>query len=144
LFDLCGRDGHATAALMDEFAARGRFRLGSQQLAAARRLFRAARVSESRTLAEIARCHRETGIVIDPHTAVALAAARGEADPALPTVVLATAHPAKFPQAIQRAIGKRPDTPPALVAALRGPERCAHLAADFAAVRAYIRQRSRP
>jgi threonine synthase len=143
LFDLCGRDGRATAALMAEFAAQGRFRLGGKPLAAARRLFQGARVSEAQTRAEIARCYRETGIVIDPHTAVALAAARRHADPATPTVVLATAHPAKFPQAIQRAIGKAPEIPPALEAALGGAERCAHLDADFAAVRAYIKQRSR-
>jgi threonine synthase len=143
LFDLCGRDGAATAGLMEEFAAHGRFRLGRKPLAAARRHFLGARVGEAQTRGEIARCYRETGIIIDPHTAVALAAARRNANPAVPTVVLATAHPAKFSEAIQRAIGKLPETPPALGAALRGPEHCAHLAADFAAVRAYIKQRSR-
>ena len=92
----------------------GEFTIRPEPLAAIRRDFDAVRVSEAECAAEIARVHRESGITIDPHTAVGVAAARAalRRDPATPVVALATAHPAKFPDAVERATGERPALPP--------------------------------
>src|SRR5207237_4752923 len=84
----------------------------------ARQLFAGHRVDDAMTLDAIADTYRRTGMLIDPHTAVAVASARAEiaADGGgtTPIVALATAHPAKFPDAVERATGIRPAPPPSL------------------------------
>jgi threonine synthase len=81
---------------------------------AVRREFAGFSLSDVDTLAEIARTWRESGYLADPHTAIGLAAARALAPVGLPVIAAATAHPAKFPDAIQKAVGFRPSLPPPL------------------------------
>ncbi len=104
LFDIHGRDGRAVRALMASLAQSRRFALSAQALSALRAVFSADRADENETAAAIRTMLRETGHLIDPHTAVAVAVAEKETrDPSIPMVVLGTAHPAKFPDAVEAA-----------------------------------------
>ena len=106
LFELYDREGAAVAQLMGELAGGG-FALPQGALDRLRAEFDSARASEAETLAAIAATYRATGEVVCPHTAVGLHAARARrGDPAVPMVVLATAHPAKFPDAVEAACGR--------------------------------------
>ena len=112
LFDAYGRDGQAVRTLMNSFAQSQRFALSSQALAEIRACFSADRADEDETAATMRTVLRETGQFIDPHTAVGVAVAEKESrDPAIPMVVLSTAHPAKFPDAVAAACGVRPALP---------------------------------
>ena len=112
LFELYDREGPAVAALMGELG-RGGFALSQGALDRLRAEFDSARASEAETAAAIAETYRATGEVVCPHTAVGLHAAPARrGDPAVPMVVLATAHPAKFPDAVEAACGVRPALPP--------------------------------
>ena len=109
LFDIHGRDGRAVRALMASFAQSRRFALSAQALSALRAVFSADRADENETAATIRTMLRETGHLIDPHTAVGVAVAEKETrDPSIPMVVLGTAHPAKFHDAVEAACGVRP------------------------------------
>ena len=144
IFEASGRDSGRVRALMADFAEAGAFSLSKTELAAMRTVFSACRVDEAETAATIARLHRETGYLADPHTAVGLAAAiRDRGDSSAPMIVLATAHPAKFPDAIEKAAGCLPSIPKRLEKALSGREEFASIEANAASVRAFIRQRSR-
>ena len=141
LFDVVGRDGAAVAAALEGFRASGRLDLGAARNAEALALFDGARLDDDGTLAEIARLQRETGELVDPHSAVGIAAARAKAlDPAVPVVALATAHPAKFPDAVERACGHRPALPARLADLYERAERCTVLPNDLAAVEGEIRK----
>ncbi len=92
----------------------------------------------------MARVHAECGLLVDPHTAVGLGAAREHrGDPTVPMVTLATAHPAKFPDAVERATGVRPPLPAHLADLFERPERTSQLPNDLAAVQALVRSVSR-
>ncbi len=136
LFDLMGRDGRRVARLMEGFATTGRIAVPERVLARARAHFRSGRASEQRTLDAIRRLYEESGVIVDPHTAVGLAVAR-ELDGELPRplVHVATAHPAKFEEAILRAIGRSPEKPTALVRLERLEERFLVLDNDLEAVK---------
>ncbi len=143
-FELKHGDGAGVAEAMTEFRRTGTLPASAAEWQEARRLFAAYRVDDEATLEEIAATYRATGIMLDPHSAVAVAAARAmRRDASRPMVALATAHPAKFPEAIRRAIGTEPTLPPALAALARLPERDLSLPNDLGAVRAFIRQRAR-
>jgi threonine synthase len=144
LFDLFERDGAAVAECMARFRASGRFEVTADQFARARSLFSGHRVDEDLTGATIRDTWKATGgMLIDPHTAVGVAAARAEAiDPAVPVIVAATAHPAKFPDAVERATGIRPPLPPRLADLYERTERYDVLPNDAAAVQAYVRSRT--
>jgi threonine synthase len=104
LFDLYGRDGKAIARLMDAFRQNGDFRLDESALAAARQLFASHRIDDERTVAVIAEEFERSEYLLDPHTAIGLEAGRRcRRDAATPMICLATAHPAKFPEAVQKA-----------------------------------------
>ena len=143
LHDLLERDGRAVARHMASFRQSGRLPLDEARWQAARRLFRGHAVDDEGTLAEIARTHAATGMTVDPHTAVGVAAARALRDPAMPTVALATAHPAKFPEAVERATGRRPPLPDALAAQAERPERAARMVNDLGLLKTFIRERVR-
>lgn len=145
LFDLLGRDGTAVEAAMRRFRADGLFTVTDGQLADARSVFVGARVDEERTLSTIAEVERASGgYTLDPHSAVGLAAARlVDIDPELPRVVLATAHPAKFPDAVAAATGRRPALPPRLSDLYEREERFTVLPNDLAAVQSFVEARSR-
>ncbi len=142
LFDLHDRDPAKVRGLMDQLKQAGGFRLEGAALDRARETFAAQRVDESQTLDTIRRVHHECGgYLVDPHTAVGVEAARREADPAVPMITLATAHPAKFPDAVEQAAGVRPPLPERMADLYDRPERCEVLPNDFDAVTAHIRSR---
>lgn len=112
LFDASGRDAAAIRAMMGSLAQSKRFAMPPQALSEIRNLFSADRASEDEVAATIRTTLRETGHFIDPHTAVGVAVAEKEnRDPSLPMIVLSTAHPAKFPDAVEAACGMRPGLP---------------------------------
>ena len=141
LADLTGRDGAAVRALMAGLAERGEFTLDGARLAEARENFTAARADDDACLAAIAEVWRACGRMIDPHSAAGVHAARLHATGKAPMVSLATAHPAKFPDAIERAIGIRPQLPPRLAALAGRPERVTALPADAALLTRFVRDR---
>lgn len=141
LFELYDREGPAVAALMGELRDHGRFRLSQGALERLREGFDSACVSEEETRQTIAALHAETGHVVCPHTAVGVAAARARrGDPATPMVVLATAHPAKFPDAVEAACGVRSPLPPRLADLFERPERFTRVTNDLAAIEALIKE----
>jgi threonine synthase len=144
LFEAYGRDPAPVRALTGSLAQSRRFEIAPSALAAIRAHFSADRASEEETAATIRILRKETGYLADPHTAVALAVAEKETrDPAVPMVVLATAHPAKFPDAVEAACGMRPALPDWLAHLSAGPERITLLPADQAAVEHFILAASR-
>ena len=139
LFELNGRDGGLTTEQMGLFRSSGRMALESDQLRELQATFTAASVDEQGTLDQIARTYAGSGVVVDPHTAVGLRAAEAAGrDADIPVVALATAHPAKFPDAVEKAIGTRPPLPEHLADLFDRPERYAIVANDIGAVKAVI------
>jgi threonine synthase len=140
LYDLCGGEGTEVARLLAEFAAHRTLGVSETALGRARELFDAAKVDEDATAATMAEVLAATGQLVDPHTAVGIRAGRAcRLDLKTPLVTLATAHPAKFPDAVQQATGIRPPLPQRLADLLQRPERCTVLPNDLAAVRRHIR-----
>jgi threonine synthase len=142
LFELAGRNSARVRARMDELRRTGTFHLEAGELAALRSLFAAHSIDEHETEMTIRNLYAETGVVIDPHTAVGLAAARRESG-GEPMIVLSTAHPAKFPEAIERATGRIPEQPERLKAKLGGVERLTVLPSDARAVTSFIAEHAR-
>jgi threonine synthase len=144
LFEACDRDSAAVRGLMASLAQSRRFVLPARALAAVRTYFTADRADEDETAATIRTTLRETGYCVDPHTAVGLAVAEKEPrDPAVPMVVLSTAHAAKFPDAVAAACGVRPALPDWLADLPRRTERVTRLPADQAAVEKFVLAASR-
>ncbi|WP_426264359.1 threonine synthase [Sphingomonas sp. PWP1-2] len=143
LFDLGGRDGHALADQMRGFETSKAMRLTNAQREGAAALFASDRIDlDDMALAMRWACEA-SGQVIDPHTAIGLAAARRADLPAdVPIVTLATAHPAKFRDAVERATGQRPVLPARMGDLFEREERYASLPGTFEAVTAYIAERA--
>jgi threonine synthase len=143
LFEMNGRDGGITAEQLARFRSTGRLEVEPDQRAEwIDGTFRAASYDDDATIAEIRRMYRSTGMLVDPHTATGTAAAHAMGD-ARPVVTLATAHPAKFPDAVERAVGHRPQLPAHLADLFERPERTATLPNDLAAVQAFVASVSR-
>lgn len=142
LFDLLGRDAAAVTQLMKQFAEKKSFTLPPDAMAQARREFTARRGTDDDTLAMMRACYEATGLQIDPHTAVGLHAATRsmEADPAVPMVVLACAHPAKFPDPVTAATGHAPPVPPRLAAVLKKAEHLMVMPNDVTRLKNSVRQ----
>jgi threonine synthase len=144
LFDAYGRDPAPIRALMGSLAQSRRFSIAGGPLAEIRARFAADRADEDETAATIRAAQREAGYLIDPHTAVAVAVAEKEPrDPAVPMVVLSTAHPAKFPDAVKAASGITPRLPDWLTDLNTRPEKVAVLPPDQAAIEKFITAASR-
>jgi threonine synthase len=125
---------------MHQFRGDGRVDLGPGRLARAAEVFHGESFDDDETLDEITRTFERSGYLCDPHTAVGLAAARAaRRDPSRPMVALATAHPAKFPDAVEAAIGLRPALPDELADLFDRPERFTSLPNDIAEVEAFVR-----
>jgi threonine synthase len=139
LFELLDRDAAATAAAMLDFRRTGRMAVPDAVWRRARALFHGFRLDDPGTEAEIRRLHAACGYLADPHTAIGVAAATALAEPGVPTVAMATAHPAKFPEAMQRATGHAPALPPHLADLFAREERFTVLPNDLAAVQAAVR-----
>ena len=139
LFEVYDRDGDAVRRLMASLAQSGSFALSARALAGIRTVFSADRADEEETAATIRTTLRETGRVIDPHTAVGVAVAEKETrDQSIPMIVLATAHPAKFPDTVEAACGVRPPLPEWLADLTQRPERITTLPVDQVAVEHHI------
>ena len=131
LFDLCGQSGAEVQNLMETMRTTGAFSVTPQQLGQAKKIFTAARASDDQTIATIAEIHKQNGYILDPHSAVGVAVARQlSLELPEPVVCLACAHPAKFPETIQRSIGITPPLPEAVSTLLRKTERTVLLPAD--------------
>lgn len=144
LFDLLGRDPMALTGVMDEFKKNGKFKMGENHMKQAREEFTATRCNDEDTIKIIANCYKETGMIIDPHTAVGLSGAlKLKDDPSMPIINLACAHPAKFPDAVEKAIGKRPELPERLSDLLERPEFFTPIANDLKKVEDYIAKNTR-
>src|SRR5687768_11743908 len=145
LFDCGGRDGAAIAEQMRGFETSKAMRLTNSQAEGASSLITSARVEPDEMSQAMRWAHEATGQIIDPHTAIGLHAARAAALPAdVPVVTLATAHPAKFPNAVERATGQRPPLPSRVGDLFEREERCTELPGDYAAIAAYVAEHATP
>lgn len=139
LFDLAGRDGAAIASMMGEFDQKRAMTIPADMLAGARDLFSSASIDGDAMALALRWAQERGGQVIDPHSAVGLAAARAQGiDADIPVVTLATAHPAKFREAVERATGVRPPLPARLGNLFEREERYTKLPGDYDAVKAFI------
>ncbi len=139
LFEIHGRDGSAIAEMMARFRSEGTVTVDTGRLDLLADHWSAGRVDDARTSETIARLYEQQGVLIDPHTAVGLAAAReARADASVPMVVLGTAHPAKFPAAVEASSGVHPQLPDRLADLFDREERLVTVANDYVAVRSLI------
>jgi len=141
LFEGCDRDAAWTAAAMDDFARDRRLAIPQEVLASLRARYSAFAKDDAATIAAIKAVHDRTGRIIDPHTAVGVAAASELPRAAGPVVILSTAHPAKFPDAVARAIGAPPPVPPRLQGLEKLPERVETLPGNLPLIRDFISSR---
>jgi len=145
LFDCGGRDGAAMAEQMRSFEADKAMQLTNSQREGASALFTSVRADQQQVLQALRWAHENAGEVIDPHTAVGLhAALASELDPSIPMVTLATAHPAKFPDAVERATGLRPNLPSRVGDLLAREEAYSELPGEYDAVRDFVTQHASP
>lgn len=143
LFELFDGDGDATAELVSQFRRRGRAALDPDRRLRLRSALDGDRLSDPETLEAMRRVWESHSVLIDPHTAVGVGVAERRRRPGELVVTLATAHPAKFPEAVAAATGVVPEPPPALAGLADRPERCARLPNDLAAVTELVRSVSR-
>ncbi len=139
LFDLSGRDGAAITGMMGEFDRQRAMTIPADMLAGARGLFSSASIDGDAMALALRWAQEHGGQIIDPHSAVGLAAARTlDIDADIPVVTLATAHPAKFREAVERATGVRPPLPARLGNLFEREERYTKLPGDYDAVKAFV------
>ncbi len=139
LFDCGGRDGAALAGQMRGFEQARAMQLTNAQREGAATLFTSVRADSDAMARAMQHAARESGQIVDPHTAIGLHAARAAALPGdVPVVTLATAHPAKFGDAVERATGVRPALPARVGDLFAREERCVELPADYDTLTAYI------
>lgn len=145
LFEAHGRDSAAVRRLMQSLAQSGRFEIAAEPLARIRADFDAVAQDEASIASEIGTVWREAGYLLDPHSAIGVAAARKllAADPATPVVALGTAHPAKFPAAVAAASGITPALPAHLADLMERKERFSLLPNDQSKLERFIAERAR-
>ncbi len=141
LFEAAGRDADWTAAAMSDFSRSRKLALPPAVLENLRARYSAFASDDLETRAAIAAVHKQTGRIIDPHTAVGVAAMRKMGKAPSPVVVLSTAHPAKFPDAVTQAIGSAPPEPKRLAGMKDLPEKLEVLANDPALIKQFISSR---
>jgi threonine synthase len=140
LFEVLGRDGAAVAELMARFRADGTVSVEMDVLGQLRGEFDCGRLDDESAAEVIRHLHRRLGMLVDPHTAVGVGIAQAlTGDPSIPVVTLATAHPAKFPDAVEAATGVRPPLPEHLADLFERTERIERSAADLDSVEALVR-----
>ena len=143
LFDLYSRDGAAVAQIMTHFSKSGPFQVDENIMGRVRTVFSAGRQDDAQTKAVMRDVYDQHGYMIDPHTAVGIGVARRLKKPQETIVSLATAHPAKFPDAVFSALGKKPELPAFLEDLISRDEKLETLPMDVARVRDFIRTRAR-
>lgn len=139
LFDAYGRDGKAVAALMEEMKSGG-FTISQGALQMLQGTFASGRCSEAETSATITASLQSTGELLCPHSAVGVKVANEHLG-LTPMITLATAHPAKFPDAVEAATGIRPGLPPRMADLFERTERVTRVKNDLPAIQALIRDR---
>jgi threonine synthase len=144
LFEINRRDGGLTAEQLRQFRATGRLSIeADQRIDHLDGVFVAARLDDDETMEVIRRTHAATGMLVDPHTAVALGVTeRVRSSLSGPIVTLATAHPAKFPDAVERATGIRPSLPAHLADLMERPEHITKLPNELDAVQRFVEGRA--
>ncbi len=144
LYDLLGRDADRLAVLMAEFVQNGDITLSDKQHQSSCEEFAFSRADDEQTLEAIRECYEQTTYILDPHTAVGMVGAKALSGKTEGTVVLlATAHPAKFPDAVEKAIGIRPDLPPHLSDLFDREEIITECGNDLNEIQTFIRQSSK-
>jgi threonine synthase len=139
LFEMNNRDGGATTEQLNRFRQSGKLSVEPDQYAKwIAPTFRAHRANNDETLAVMKRVYGESGMLVDPHTAVGIASAEACAEPGVPTITLATAHPAKFPDAVKKATGVHPALPDHVADLFDREERIVNLPNDLQAIEAFV------
>jgi threonine synthase len=139
LFEMNNRDGGATTEQLNRFRQSGKLSVEPDQFAKwIAPTFRAHRANNDETLAVMKRIYGESGMLVDPHTAVGIASAEACAEPGVPTITLATAHPAKFPDAVKKATGVHPALPDHVADLFDREERIVNLPNDLQAIEAFV------
>ncbi|MEQ8192865.1 MAG: threonine synthase [Rhodospirillales bacterium] len=142
LFEYYGRNGRQVAKVMERFRRTGKVDFGRTRWQRMNKLFAAHTVDDERTKAAIAAAYRDTGELLDPHSAVGLVAGTACHDPKeSPLISIATAHPAKFPAAVKEATGIHPDLPASLSDLYEREERCVDQPNDIEALRTFMNDR---
>ena len=144
LFELLGRDPAATTDQMTRFRAEGRMPVPDAAWLAASARFKGFALDDEGTLEEMRRLKRDSGYIADPHTAVGTAAARAHrGERGVPMIVAATAHPAKFPDAVRAALGQAPALPAHLADLFEREERYSVLPNELRGIEAFVRAQAR-
>jgi threonine synthase len=139
LFEMNNRDGGATTEQLNRFRQSGKLSVEPDQFAKwIAPTFRAHRANNDETLAVMKRIYGESGMLVDPHTAVGIASAEACAEPGVPTITLATAHPAKFPDAVKKATGVHPALPDHVADLFDREERIVNLPNDLQVIEAFV------
>lgn len=143
LFEASGRDAQCVRQLMNGLKQSGRFELGTSLAAALHGEFCATSADEIAVAATIKRVFEQSGNLLDPHTACAAHAVSMQGCRSVPEIILATAHPAKFPDAMQKITGLRPALPSRLARLMTDPEHMTQLPNDNRAIETFIAQKTR-
>ncbi|MGB3244842.1 MAG: threonine synthase [Sulfitobacter sp.] len=138
LFDAYGRDAQAVVQQMAELA-EGGFEVSQGAMEALQEHYQSGRASEAETMATITQTLETTGELLCPHSAVAVKVAQEQREEATPMITLATAHPAKFPDAVEQATGIRPPLPPRMADLFERDERVTRIANDLDALKTHIK-----
>jgi threonine synthase len=138
LFYLFKEDSKLLAAAMTQFSSTGRLSFTTEQIAEINEIFISASVDNEQTLQTIRNFHEATGYVLDPHTATGVKAGKDLSGGKNPVICLATAHPAKFPDAVHQAIGKDPERPKSLDGLEGREKRCKIIEARTDTVKNYL------
>lgn len=140
LYFAYGRDGTAVAQLMDELKSGGGFEVSQGAMEALREQYDSGRVSEDETLATIKSTLASSGELLCPHSAVGVMVGEAQRDPATPMITLATAHPAKFPAAVEEASGVHPPLPSRMSDLYERSERMTRVANDLGVLQSHIKE----
>lgn len=143
LAEVCGRDGEAVRRMMNQLNQSGSFTIEDGPLGEIRTHFGAGRCNEQETAATISSLWQEAGYLLDPHTAIGVHVAKNHDDGNTPMVVLGTAHPAKFPDAVEKASKVHPELPENITHMMTAEERQQVLAAEQGVVESYIEEHAR-
>jgi threonine synthase len=143
LFEAAGRDAALVRRQMESLKQSGAFDLDGRQISLIRQEFAAGRSTMTETSSAIRSVLEKNGYLLDPHTATAVKVARENADPKVPMIVLATAHPAKFPAAVREASGISPELPAFLSDLMQRKENFTTLPSDPKMLEDYILRRTR-
>jgi len=137
LFDAYGRDGNAVKQLMEELS-KGGFDVSQGAMQMLQDTYSSGRASEAETSATITHALAQMGELLCPHSAVGVKVAEEQRDPHVPMITLATAHPAKFPAAVEAATGVHPPLPARMADLFDRPERLTRIENDLDALKAHV------